>query len=107
MPPWILVTPATRGIGLEFARRLLRTTDLPVVATARGSTDQAKESILQARKDGQFPDVDNEGDESRLHVMKLDVTGMLPPVLLLHAHSAVPCQTSKASNPAPQKTSKQ
>lgn len=81
MPPWTLVTPASRGIGLEFARRLLRTTNLPVVATARGSTDQARESILQKREGGQFPDVDGEGDESRLTVLKLDVTGTRPAAL--------------------------
>lgn len=81
MPPWALVTPASRGIGLELARRLLRTTDLPVVATARGSADETTEAIL-ARRDGDEGGGDHamdvEGDESRLTVLRLDVCGTRP-----------------------------
>ena len=58
MPPWTLVTPASRGIGLELARRLLRTTNLPVVATARGDLDQTREGILR----GQGEDEDGSGN---------------------------------------------
>lgn len=78
MPAWALVTPASRGIGLELARRLLRTTNLPVVATTRGSTDEATEAIL-ARKSGEdaVDDavMDAEADGGRLTVLRLEVTG--------------------------------
>ena len=63
--PWSLVTPASRGIGLQLARRLLKTTSLPVVATARRNLDETKEKILDGL------DV----DESRLDVLELDVKG--------------------------------
>ncbi|KAL8662869.1 MAG: hypothetical protein Q9168_008193, partial [Polycauliona sp. 1 TL-2023] len=64
LKPWLLATPATRGIGLQLARRLLNTTDLPVVATARKDLEGAKTQILHGL------DV----DPSRLSVLKLDVT---------------------------------
>ncbi len=67
MAPWALVSPASRGIGLELARRLLRTTDLPLIATARGDLDEVRERIL----DGAGAGVDKE----RLEVLKLDVCG--------------------------------
>ena len=63
--PWSLVTPASRGIGLQLARRLLKTTSLPVVATARRNLDETKEKILDGL------DV----DEGRLDVLELDVKG--------------------------------
>ena len=66
MQPWALVTPASRGIGLELARRLLQTTNVPVVATARKDLDQTKESVLGGLKDVK---------ENRLSVLKLDVLG--------------------------------
>lgn len=73
--PWLLVSPASRGIGLQLARRLLRTTDLPVIATARKDLDGLNERILHSL------DV----DEQRLKVMKLDVTGTkLPHSVLVH-----------------------
>ncbi|KAL8850245.1 MAG: hypothetical protein Q9221_004844 [Calogaya cf. arnoldii] len=62
--PWLLATPASRGIGLQLARRLLNTTDLPVVATARKDLESTKAKILQGL------DV----DPSRLSVLRLDVT---------------------------------
>lgn len=68
MQPWALVTPASRGIGLELARRLLQTTSVPVVATARKDLDQAKENILSGLKDVK---------EDRLHIVKLDFLGEL------------------------------
>lgn len=66
MQPWALVTPASRGIGLEFARRLLQTTNVPVVATARKDLDQTKENVLSGLKDVK---------EDRLNVFKVDVLG--------------------------------
>ena len=66
MQPWALITPASRGIGLELARRLLRTTNVPVVATARKDLDQTKENVLSGLKDV---------EEQRLHVLKVDVLG--------------------------------
>ena len=63
--PWLLVSPASRGIGLQLARCLLETTDLPVVATARKDLRGTSEQIL----DG----LDVEGQ--RLEVLNVDVTG--------------------------------
>lgn len=67
MQPWALVTPASRGIGLELARRLLITTNIPVVATARKDLDQTRENVLTGLKNVK---------EDRLHVLKVDVLGM-------------------------------
>lgn len=66
MQPWALVTPASRGIGLEFARRLLQNTNVPVLATARKDLDQTRENVLTGLKDVK---------EERLHLVKLDVLG--------------------------------
>ena len=65
MPPWSLISPASRGIGFALARRVLQTTNAPVVTTARKDLDKTKEELL----DGM--DV----DEKRLTVLKLDVLG--------------------------------
>jgi NAD(P)-dependent dehydrogenase (short-subunit alcohol dehydrogenase family) len=62
---WSFVCPASRGIGLQLSRRLLETTQLPVVATARSDTEKVKKSILQDLKDV---------DEKRLTVLEVDVT---------------------------------
>lgn len=67
--PWLLVSPASRGIGLQLARRLLKITDLPVIATARRDLETTSEQILDGL------DV----DEQRLEVLKLDVTGTISP----------------------------
>ncbi|KAK5128710.1 hypothetical protein LTR85_000043 [Meristemomyces frigidus] len=64
MQPWALVTPASRGIGLEFARRLLQYTNIPVVATARRDLDQTREHVLTGLADVQ---------EDRLHVLRVDM----------------------------------
>lgn len=69
MQPWALVTPASRGIGLELARRLLRTTDIPIVTSARKDLDQIRENLLSGL-DGV--------SEERLHVLKMDVLGKPP-----------------------------
>jgi NAD(P)-dependent dehydrogenase (short-subunit alcohol dehydrogenase family) len=66
MQPWALVTPASRGIGLELARRLLRTTDIPIVTSARKDLDQTRENVLSGLDDV---------SEDRLHVLKVDVLG--------------------------------
>ncbi|KAH7176490.1 hypothetical protein EDB81DRAFT_940394 [Dactylonectria macrodidyma] len=46
--PWILVSPANRGIGYSLTRHLLRTTSLPILATARlqHDTGEVKASLL-------------------------------------------------------------
>lgn len=69
---WLLVSPASRGIGLQLARRLLKTTDLPVIATARKDVKMTNEQILNGL------DV----DKQRLEVLKLDVTGTISPMFL-------------------------
>jgi len=73
MQPWALVTPASRGIGLELARRLLQTTKVPIVATARKDLDQTRENVLNGL-DGV--------SEDRLHVLKIDVLGRCFAVLM-------------------------
>ena len=65
--PWLLVSPASRGIGLHIARRLLQTTDLPVVATARNALQAVQTRILHGL------DVDSE----RLQVLEVDVSGTI------------------------------
>ncbi|KXS96038.1 hypothetical protein AC578_2271 [Pseudocercospora eumusae] len=64
MHPWALVSPSSRGIGLELARRLLQTTTVPIVATARKDLDQTKEQLLSGLRDV---------SEDRLHVVRIDV----------------------------------
>lgn len=64
MQPWALVSPASRGIGLELARHLLQTTTIPVVTTARKDLDQTRENILAGLRDVR---------EDRLQVVTLDV----------------------------------
>lgn len=80
MQPWALVSPASRGIGLELARRLLQTTTVPIVATARKDLDQTRENILTGL-DGV--------SEDRLHVLNVDVLGR-------SSIPTVPCGTTEA-----------
>ncbi|MCJ1434229.1 hypothetical protein MMC27_003596 [Xylographa pallens] len=63
-PPWILTSPASRGIGFHLTRHLLRTTPLPIIATARTDLEGARVRILDGL------DV----DPTRLEVLQLDVT---------------------------------
>ncbi len=102
--PWIFISPASRGIGHALARHLLRTTGLPVVATARSDLDGVRASILWDLRVGRNNEPasastspssrgeegpagpgggkgnDDTGEEdpgdvaSRLHVLGLDVT---------------------------------
>jgi NAD(P)-dependent dehydrogenase (short-subunit alcohol dehydrogenase family) len=67
MPPWSMISPASRGIGFALARRVLQTTNAPVVVTARKDLDKTKEQLLEGL------DI----DEARLRVMRLDVTGTM------------------------------
>lgn len=64
---WSFVCPASRGIGFALTRHLLKTTSMPIVATARRDTQGTKKSMLQDLKDI---------DESRLTVLEIDVTGL-------------------------------
>ncbi|KAL8788516.1 MAG: hypothetical protein Q9195_007255 [Heterodermia aff. obscurata] len=66
--PWALISPASRGIGLELARRLLQTTDLHIVATARNDLQRARSCILEGTN----------VDDGRLEVLRVDVTGIFP-----------------------------
>ncbi|KAH7019947.1 hypothetical protein EDB80DRAFT_211659 [Ilyonectria destructans] len=71
--PWILISPSTRGIGYALVRHLLRTTTLPILATARTHHDPAavKTSLL----DGLSPRASHDdGLASRLSVVHADVT---------------------------------
>ena len=61
--PWVFVSPASRGIGLQLAKRLLSKTDLPVVTTARRDMEKVKNNILDGL----------EVDKQRLDVLQLDV----------------------------------
>jgi NAD(P)-dependent dehydrogenase (short-subunit alcohol dehydrogenase family) len=65
--PWILVTPASRGIGAAVTSHLLRSTPLPILATARRSPSSVRETLLAGA--GVPRDA-----EDRLHVVELDVT---------------------------------
>jgi NAD(P)-dependent dehydrogenase (short-subunit alcohol dehydrogenase family) len=67
MQPWALITPASRGIGFALTRRVLQTTNIPVVATARKDLDQTKEELLDGLDDV---------DSSRLTILNLDVLGI-------------------------------
>jgi short-subunit dehydrogenase len=68
MKPWVLVSPASKGIGLAIAKRILQTTTCPVIMTAR--TDPKE---LKARISNEIPDL----DKQRLEVLKLDYLGKL------------------------------
>ncbi|KAF2635068.1 NAD(P)-binding protein [Massarina eburnea CBS 473.64] len=86
MSPWSLVSPASRGIGFALARRVLQTTNSPLVATARKDLDKTKQELLDGL----------EVDEERLTVLKLDV---LDETSIADAASACKERFSLASNP--------
>ncbi|OHF03449.1 oxidoreductase [Colletotrichum orchidophilum] len=82
--PWILVAPASRGIGAHLTRHLLRTTTAPILATCRSSdTTGVKHAILSSLPQSPFsknishssPAAKEAEDlASRLKVVRLDVT---------------------------------
>lgn len=63
--PWLLVTPASQGLGFHLAKHLLRNTKLPVVATARNNLDDVRGKLID----------DTGAEKDRLEVLKVDVTG--------------------------------
>jgi hypothetical protein len=68
MPPWSLVSPASRGIGFALARRVLQTTNAPVVVTARKDLAETKKELLEGLD---VPD-------GRLTMLEVDVLGVSP-----------------------------
>lgn len=67
--PWILVSPASRGIGHALTRHLLRTTTAPILATARSDLPAVRASILDS-----LPKDDQDSISKRLHLTHVDVT---------------------------------
>lgn len=67
--PWTLVTPASRGIGFHLTRHLLRTTSLPILATARKDVKDVKSRILEGLEGV-------EGSGERLRVLEVDLLGL-------------------------------
>ena len=64
--PFVLITPASRGLSLALVKHYLRNTKLPVYATHRsGSPNSVREAILAG-----FPSE----DPSRLNLLKLELT---------------------------------
>ncbi|THH11536.1 hypothetical protein EW145_g597 [Phellinidium pouzarii] len=64
--PFILVTPATRGLSLALTRHYLRTTNLPVYATHRsGSAEDTHANIMSSL---------SRVDRDRLKLLTLDLT---------------------------------
>jgi len=65
--PWILTSPASRGIGWALTRKLLQSTKAPILSTSRSSdTSATKKALLEGL---------NDVDDKRLTVVQLDVTG--------------------------------
>lgn len=63
-----LVTPASRGLGFAFVQQLLTKTSLPVVATARSNTADARDRLLSSEG---VP----ASAKERLRVLEVDVKG--------------------------------
>ncbi|KAI1793351.1 NAD(P)-binding protein [Ganoderma leucocontextum] len=79
MPPFILISPATRGLSLALTRHYLRTTSLPIFTTFRpnppnssGSGPDGPRTPESVREDilGPLRDI----DPARLHLLPLDLT---------------------------------
>jgi len=66
LKPWILTSPASRGIGFAITRHLLKTTTAPIIATARSNPDDVRKRLL-----ADLPSSTNA--EDRLTVTQLDV----------------------------------
>lgn len=62
----MLVAPASRGIGRALTQHILQTTRAPIVATARGDPDRAREGILAGLKKG------GSDAQARLKVIPMD-----------------------------------
>lgn len=87
--PFILVSPATRGLSLALTRHFLRTTKLPVYATHRsGSASEVHRHILS-----KVPDIDGDrlkllpldlNSESSIKDAASDLAGQLPEDAYLH-----------------------
>ncbi|TGJ88482.1 hypothetical protein E0Z10_g378 [Xylaria hypoxylon] len=71
--PWIFVSPSSRGIGHALTAHLLRSTTLPILATARSDLAGVKESLVAASTTSANRK-SCEDTASRLHVTYLDVT---------------------------------
>ncbi|KAK7402857.1 hypothetical protein QQX98_011387 [Neonectria punicea] len=67
--PWIFVSPSSRGIGHALTRHLLRTTSVPILATAR--THHDPEAVKASLLEGLSRD---DAVASRLSVVHADVT---------------------------------
>ncbi|KAI1320152.1 short-chain dehydrogenase/reductase-like protein [Xylariaceae sp. FL0255] len=73
--PWILVSPSSRGIGHVLAAHLLRSTALPILATARSDLAGVKDSIVNhATLISSSSPLTRADLAARLHVTQLDVT---------------------------------
>lgn len=66
--PWILICPSTRGLGHALTKHLLRTTTLPILATARSDPEQARDRLLAGIRESESEAA------SRLHMARVDVT---------------------------------
>ena len=80
MPPFIFISPATRGLGLALTRHYLRTSSLPIFATYRPhppSTNGQQESTRTpeaVRAHVLEPLQNARVDPARLHLVPLDLT---------------------------------
>ena len=79
--PFVLVSPATRGLSLALTRHFLKCTNLPVYATYRSSSadsDDIRKTILSesqsAMSEGPSHGVVDVVDPKRLHLIPLELT---------------------------------
>jgi NAD(P)-dependent dehydrogenase (short-subunit alcohol dehydrogenase family) len=80
--PWILICPASRGIGHALTRHLLQTTTLPILVTSRSDPAATKSSLLtklpsppsSSSPSPSCNEYEEEDHASRLAVLQLDVT---------------------------------
>ncbi|KAI1801727.1 NAD(P)-binding protein [Daldinia bambusicola] len=80
--PWVLVSPASRGIGHALTRHLLRTTSAPILATARTDLPGVRASMLENLYPSSSHESTGKEDEQaaissaseRLHITRVDVT---------------------------------
>lgn len=63
--PWILLTPSSRGLGFALTRHLLKTTNTPILATARSDPQKTKDRLLESLPSDA---------KDRLHMARVDVT---------------------------------